>query len=77
LWLALLAAVIGVLAGQGLMALLGWLLQLEKSVLIGTLAWPVSLLGVPLLAVGVALLSALLPAYEAYRVNVFELLQSR
>ena len=77
LWLALLAAVIGVLAGQGLMALLGWLLQLEKSVLIGTLAWPVGLWGVPLLAVGVALLSALLPAYEAYRVNVFELLQSR
>ncbi|MDP2819961.1 MAG: ABC transporter permease [Polaromonas sp.] len=77
LWLALLAAVIGVLAGQGLMALLGWLLQLEKSVLIGTLAWPAGLWGVPALAVGVALLSALLPAYEAYRVSVFELLQSR
>ncbi len=77
LWLALLAAVIGVLAGQGLMALLGWLLQLEKSVLIGTIAWPVGLWGVPVLAVGVALLSALLPAYEAYRVSVFELLQSR
>ena len=77
LWLALLATVIGVLAGQGLMAWLAWLLQLEKSVLIGALSWPVELIGVPALAVGVALLSALLPAYEAYRVNVFKLLQSR
>ena len=77
LWLALLATLIGVLAGQGLMALLGWLLQLEKSVLVGALAWPVELVSVPALAVAVALLSALLPAYEAYRVNVFELLQSR
>ncbi len=77
LWLALLATVLGVLAGQGLVALLGWLLQLEKSVLIGALSWPLELVSVPVLAVGVALLSALLPAYEAYRVNVFELLQSR
>ncbi|WP_397409036.1 ABC transporter permease [Polaromonas sp.] len=77
LWLALLATVIGVLAGQGLMALLAWLLQLDKSVLVGALSWPVGLLSVPVLAVGVALLSALLPAYEAYRVPVFELLQSR
>jgi len=77
LWLALLATLIGMLAGQGLMALLGWLLQLEKSVLVGALSWPPGLWGVPALAVGVALLSALLPAYEAYRVNVFELLQSR
>ncbi|WP_341910653.1 FtsX-like permease family protein [Polaromonas sp. YR568] len=77
LWLALLATMIGVLAGQGLMALLAWLLQLDKSVLVGALSWPVGLLSVPVLAAGVALLSALLPAYEAYRVPVFELLQSR
>lgn len=77
LWLALLATVIGVLAGQGLMALLAWLLQLDKSFLMGAMVWPVELIAVPALAVGVALLSALLPAYEAYRVNVFELLQSR
>ncbi len=77
LWLALLATVIGVLAGQGLMALLGWMLQLEKSVLLGALSWPAGLMAVPVLAAVVALLSALLPAYEAYRVHVFELLQSR
>ena len=75
LWLALLATVLGVLAGQGLTALIGWALQLEKSVLIGALSWPVELISVPVLALGVALASALLPAREAYRVSVFELLQ--
>lgn len=77
LWLALLATLIGVLAGQELMAALAWFLRLDKSVLIGGLSWPVELWSVPALAVGVALLSALLPAYEAYRADVFELLQSR
>lgn len=77
LWLALLATLIGVLAGQELMAALAWFLRLDKSVLIGGLSWPVELWSVPVLAVGVALLSALLPAYEAYRADVFELLQSR
>jgi putative ABC transport system permease protein len=77
LWLALLATLIGVLAGQELMAALAWMLQLDKSVLISGLAWPAELWSVPALAVGVALLSALLPAWEAYRANVFELLQSR
>lgn len=77
LWLALLATMLGVLAGQGLTALLAWALQLEKSVLIGALSWPVELVSVPVLALGVALASALLPAWEAYRVSVFELLQSR
>jgi putative ABC transport system permease protein len=77
LWLALLATVIGVLAGQELMAALAWFLQLDKAVLISGLAWPAALLLVPALALAVALLSALLPAWEAYRANVFELLQSR
>ena len=78
MWLALLATLIGVLAGQGLMAALAWVLQLDKSVLVGgLLSWPPELLSVPALALGVALLSALLPAWEAYRAPVFELLQSR
>ena len=77
LWLALLAMVPGVLAGQGLVMLLAWALRLDPSVMIGGLAWPAGLLGVPVLALGVALASALLPAWEAYRVSVFELLQSR
>ena len=77
LWLALLATVLGLLAGQGLMALIAWLLQLEKSVLIGGLAWPVELWAVPVLALIVAVASSALPAWEAYRVSVFDLLQSR
>ena len=77
LWLALLAAVLGLLLGQGLTALMAMALQLEKSVVIGAWVWPIELVSVPLLALGVALASSALPAWEAYRVSVFELLQSR
>ena len=77
LWLALLSTLLGLAAGQALVALMGWALQLEQSVLIGGTVWPAELALVPALALGVAVLSALLPAWEAYRVSVFELLQSR
>ena len=77
LWLAVLATLLGVMAGQGLAALMALALQLEQSVLIGSLSWPAELLVVPVLALGVALASSALPAWEAYRVSVFELLQSR
>jgi putative ABC transport system permease protein len=77
LWLGALAAVLGVAGGQALAALLAWLLQLDNSLLIGGLAWPVDLWLVPGLALGVSLLAALLPALGAYRVSVLELLQSR
>ena len=77
LWLALLACALGVVAGQGLMALTAWALEAEKSVLIGALVWPIELMVVPALALGVALVASALPAWEAYRVSVFELLQSR
>ena len=77
LWLALLAALLGLLLGQGLLALMAWMLQLDNSVLIGGMSWPIELMVVPVLALGVALASALLPAFEAYRISVFELLQSR
>jgi len=77
LWLALLACALGLLAGQCVMAVAAWALQAEKSVVIGAFVWPVELMIVPLLALGVALLASALPAWEAYRVSVFELLQSR
>lgn len=77
LWLGALAAVLGVAGGQALAALIGWLLQLDNSLLIGGLVWPPELMLVPLMALGVALAAALLPALGAYRVSVFELLQSR
>ena len=77
LWLALLACVLGVLAGQGVLAVAAWALQAEKSVVIGAFVWPIELMVVPVLALGVALAASALPAWEAYRVSVFELLQSR
>ena len=77
LWLTLLACVLGVLAGQGVLAAAAWALQAEKSVVIGAFVWPIELMVVPVLALGVALAASALPAWEAYRVSVFELLQSR
>jgi putative ABC transport system permease protein len=77
LWLGLLAAVMGVALGQGLIVLLGRLLALDQSLLIGGLAWPPALLWVPALALSVSLVAALLPTLGAYRVSVQELLQPR
>ena len=77
LWLGLLAAVLGLAAGQGLTALIAWMLQLDNSLLIGGVAWPASLGVVPLLALGISGAAALLPALGAYRVSVLELLQGR
>jgi putative ABC transport system permease protein len=77
LWLGLLAAVFGVLAGQGMTAALAWLLQLDNSLLIGGMSWPMALWVVPAVALGVSLVAAILPALGAYRVSVLELLQGR
>jgi len=77
LWLALLATLLGLALGQCVVALLAVALDVDKSISLAALNWPVALLAVPALALGVAMASALLPTWEAYRVNVFELLQSR
>lgn len=77
LWLGLLAAALGLLLGQGFAAALGWFLQLDSSLLIGGMVWPRTLAIVPVLALGVSLGAALLPALGAYRVSVLELLQGR
>jgi putative ABC transport system permease protein len=77
LWLGVLASILGVLLGQAFAAALAWLLQLDNSLLIGGIVWPSELVVVPCLALGVSLLSALLPAWSAYRVSVLNLLQSR
>lgn len=76
-WLAVVASVLGLALGQGFAAALGWFLQLDNSLLIGGITWPVSLAVVPLLALGVSVVSALLPTWAAYRVSVLELLQTR
>ena len=77
LWLALLATLLGLALGQGVAALLAVALDVDKSISLAALNWPVALLSVPALALGVAVASALLPTWEAYRVSVLELLQSR
>ena len=77
LWLGVLASGLGLLLGQGFAAGLGWLLRLDNSLLIGGMAWPPELVWVPCLALGVSLVSALLPTFAAYRVSVLSLLQSR
>lgn len=76
-WLAVVASVLGLALGQGFAAALGWFLQLDNSLLIGGITWPASLVVVPLLALGVSVVSALLPTWAAYRVSVLELLQTR
>jgi putative ABC transport system permease protein len=77
LWLALLASLLGLALGQGVAALLAVALDVDKSLSLSALSWPAELLTVPALALGVAAASALLPTWEAYRVSVLELLQSR
>lgn len=77
LWLGLLAAALGLLAGQGMAIALGWLLRLDNSLLIGGMVWPKALSLVPAIALAVSMLAALLPALGAYRVSVLELLQGR
>jgi putative ABC transport system permease protein len=77
LWLALLAALLGLALGQTFVALLGWFLQLDTSLLVGGFVWPLVLWWVPTLALLVSLAAALMPALAAYRLSVLALLQSR
>ncbi len=77
LWLGLLAAALGLLAGQGMATALGWLLRLDNSLFVGGMVWPSELWLVPAMALGVSTLAALLPALGAYRISVLELLQGR
>ena len=77
LWLGLVASALGLVLGQVFAQALGWFLKLDNSLLIGGMVWPMELWVVPCLALGVSLLSALLPTFAAYRVSVLQLLQSR
>jgi putative ABC transport system permease protein len=77
LWLAVIATVLGLLAGHGLMAAVGQLLAERQSLpLSGAVLLPQEA-AVAALALGVALLAALLPAASAYRTDVAGLLESR
>lgn len=77
LWLAVLASALGLLAAQGLTALLGWLWMTDQGLSLVGGPWPPALAGVPLAALGVALAAAAVPAISAYRVDVTSLLQTR
>lgn len=76
LWLALLACALGLLAAHALTALLGELLAARHSLSISGWQWVPAEGWVPVLAFGVAVVSALLPAISAYRVDVTSLLNS-
>lgn len=77
LWLASVACVLGLLAAHGLMALLGAMAMAEQSLTVDAWRWTPYEAGVPLMAFGVAVVAALVPAISAYRVDVTHLLTTR
>jgi putative ABC transport system permease protein len=76
LWLALLATILGLLLGHALTALVGQMLQAEKSLPITGWLWLPQEWLIPAVAAAVAVLAALIPAWAAYRVDVQSLLKS-
>jgi putative ABC transport system permease protein len=76
LLLAALATVLGLAAGHALVALLEQLLAERQSLRLGALGFSEAEWLVPLLAAGLALLSAAWPAWRAYRLDVTTLLQA-
>jgi len=77
LWLALLAAALGLAGGHLMTALVGSMLQSERSLPVSGGLTVAAELWIPLLAVLVAMLAALIPAVGAYRVEAGELLDAR
>ncbi|CAN7404862.1 ABC transporter permease [Acidovorax sp. LjRoot194] len=74
LWLAAMASALGLLMGHTLAHTLGWVLQSQGLLPVSGLVWLPAEAGVPLLAGAVAALAALLPAMQAYRTEVADLL---
>jgi len=74
LWLALLASAIGAGLGHGLTEALGTLLQAQRSLAITGANVSASEVWVPVLALSVAMLAAVLPAWTAYRVDTLRLM---
>lgn len=74
LWLAVLASVLGLLGGHLLTALLGSVLQAQNALPLSGAVLLVSEAWIVLAAVLLAGLAALVPAVQAYRVDVAELL---
>lgn len=76
-WLAALACVFGLLAAHALTAVAGEVLMARHSLAISGWQWVPGETWVPVLAFGVAVVAALLPAIHAYRIDVTQLLNSR
>jgi len=76
LWLALLASGLGLLLGHGLTGLLGYLLAAEQSLPLTGWIWLGVEFWVPVLALAVAVLAALLPTLDAYRIEAGQLLNT-
>jgi putative ABC transport system permease protein len=74
LWLAVIASALGLLLGHALAHGLGWALQAQGLLPVSGLVWLPAEAGVPLLAGLIAALAALLPAMQAYRTDVADLL---
>ena len=74
--LAVLASVLALGLGHALAHLLGSMLAEQQSLRLSGLWWSPWELGMPLLAIGLALLSAAWPAWRAFRLDITELLQA-
>jgi putative ABC transport system permease protein len=77
LWLAGAASLLGLALGHGLAALVGSLLASRGSLPLHGAIWVPEEAWIPVAAMAVAMLSALLPALGAYRVDVARLLNTR
>ncbi|CAM4007151.1 ABC transporter permease [Paracidovorax anthurii] len=74
LWLALIASALGLGLGHALAAVVGQMLAAQNAMPVTGALWLHGEWSIPGLAVAVAALAALLPALQAYRVDVAELL---
>ena len=72
-----LASVLGLATGHGLTALVGYLLEAQRSLPVTGRIWVPAEAWIPVAAVAVATLAALIPAVAASRVDVAHLLNSR
>ncbi len=77
LWLALLASVLGLAAGHALTSLVGAMLTAQHSLPVSGRIWVPAEAWIPVAAVGVAAMAALIPSVTAYRIDVAQLLNGR
>jgi putative ABC transport system permease protein len=74
--LSLLGLALGVALGHGLTALIGWILQADRSLSITAWWWSSAHLAMLALALGLAFAAAVWPAWRLRRLDVTTLLQS-